>query len=99
MSGGVISGNTGSYGGGVSVTSASSFAKTGGTIYGSDASASLKNTASIGDTNGHGVLYTAGSYPYIYYYRDTTLNAGNNISTSDPLPANSGETLGYWTKK
>ncbi|GHV88948.1 hypothetical protein AGMMS50267_13080 [Spirochaetia bacterium] len=60
MTGGEISGNTASssyatYGGGVCVTSAT-FTKTGGIIYGSNASpATLKNTASKGANYGHTV--------------------------------------------
>ncbi|MDR2194057.1 MAG: InlB B-repeat-containing protein [Treponema sp.] len=56
MSGGEISGNTASsYGGGVYVSYGGTFTKqTGGTVYGSDASATLKNTAS-GTSYGHAV--------------------------------------------
>jgi hypothetical protein len=74
------------------------FSKTGGgVIYGSDEGSSLKNTANSGDTNGHAVFYS--QYSVNQYYRDTTLNAGDNISTSGTLPANSGDTLNNWTKK
>ncbi|MDR2446545.1 MAG: hypothetical protein LBD58_04550, partial [Treponema sp.] len=56
MSGGSVSGNTAdSYGGGVYVYSGGAFAKqSGGAIYGSDASGSLKNTA-YNDSCGHAV--------------------------------------------
>jgi hypothetical protein len=33
------------------------------------------------------------------YYRDATLNVGDNISTGDALPANSGDSLNNWTKQ
>jgi uncharacterized repeat protein (TIGR02543 family) len=57
MNGGEISGNTASsYGGGVSVWSSGTFIKqSGGVIYGSNASASLKNTAR-NDSYGHAVF-------------------------------------------
>jgi hypothetical protein len=81
MEGGTISGNTGVLGGGVGVWGR--FSKTGGTIYGSDASpTSLKNTATSGNTNGHAVHYedSGGSNQY---YRNDTLDAGEDISTGD----------------
>jgi fibronectin type 3 domain-containing protein len=54
MSGGEISGNTSTSGGGVYVSSNGTFTKSGGgTIYGSDASSALKNTATNGDNYGH----------------------------------------------
>jgi uncharacterized repeat protein (TIGR02543 family) len=108
MEGGEISGNTasGSYtatsyygGGGVYVdrmASGSSFSKTGGVIYGdtdiTHTAGSAENTATSGV--GHAVYSDRGAY-----YRDTTLNAGDNISTDDTLPANSGDSLNNWTKK
>jgi uncharacterized repeat protein (TIGR02543 family) len=57
MSGGTISSNTSTgLGGGVSVWSSGTFIKqSGGVIYGSDASALLKNTATNGDSYGHAV--------------------------------------------
>jgi hypothetical protein len=65
-----------------------SFSKTGGgVIYGSDEGTTLKNTAN-GDTSGHAVFYSTynnQNYNHYSYYRDTTLNAGDNIST-DTLP-------------
>jgi hypothetical protein len=99
MKGGEISGNSAHRGGGVeianyminNVLNVASFSKTGGVIYGSSADDSLKNTAGSGDTWGHAVLYnngdTGGDH---HYYRDTTLNAGDNISTDD-LTNNWGE--------
>ncbi|MDR1352361.1 MAG: hypothetical protein LBK05_03670 [Treponema sp.] len=95
MSGGEISGNSaGQYGGGVYVNyyNSNSFSKTGGVIYGSDASAALRNTAKRGDTHGHAVFHSG-------YYRDATLNAGDNISTSGPFPSSSGQTVGNWTRQ
>jgi uncharacterized repeat protein (TIGR02543 family) len=81
MTGGEIYGNstTGGRGGGVAV--GASFNKTGGVIYGNNAAGNkangvpLKNTATA-DTYGHAVYWSG-------YYRDTTLNVGDNISTSD----------------
>jgi hypothetical protein len=110
MSGGEISGNTASSrGGGVYIenmqgSKQSSFNKTGGgVIYGSDAgNASLKNTAGAGNTNGHAVYYYFPGFNNInsyYCYRDATLDTGDDISTSDTLPVNSGQTVGFWTRK
>ncbi|MDR2515965.1 MAG: hypothetical protein LBC88_01130 [Spirochaetaceae bacterium] len=90
MSGGTISGNeTGECGGGVYITV--DFDKTGGTIYGSDASeADNKNTAS--DTDGHAVYYVKSNY----YYRDLTLDDSDDISTSTLPETGTGNN---WTKK
>jgi uncharacterized repeat protein (TIGR02543 family) len=56
MTGGTISGNSAEYGGGVYVWNDSTFTKqSGGTIYGSNASSTLKNTATSGDDYGHAV--------------------------------------------
>jgi hypothetical protein len=56
MSGGTISGNTARYyGGGVYVYGGAFTKQSGGIIYGSDANAALKNTASVGDSGGHAV--------------------------------------------
>jgi hypothetical protein len=82
------------------------FSKTGGSIiYGSDETGideegnGLKNTAEDGDTWGHAVYYALYNNSVgTYYYHDTTLNAGDDIST-DTLPTESGETLGNWTKR
>jgi hypothetical protein len=60
MSGGEISGNTGSPGGGVCVATGTFTKQGGGTIYGSDASDALKNTATSGNNYGHAV-YVYGS--------------------------------------
>jgi uncharacterized repeat protein (TIGR02543 family) len=103
MSGGEISGNSAtSYGGGVYLQNNDNgyFSKTGGgVIYGSNTTGSLRNTAGHGNTWGHALYYQAGDYPYTFYYRDTTLNAGDNISTDDTLPDDSGQTVGNWTKQ
>jgi uncharacterized repeat protein (TIGR02543 family) len=106
MTGGEISGNSADYGGGgvgvfSDVSSVSSFTKTGGIIYG-DTNAihtpgSNENTVKYGNTWGHAVYYLKDSGKE--YYRDATLNATDNISTGDTLPATSGQTVGYWTKK
>jgi hypothetical protein len=98
MSGGEISGNSANSGGGVFVN-LGSFSKTGGgVIYGSDAAdSSLKNTAGSGDTNGDAVYYVVDNSNG--YYRNTTLNAEDDISTSDKLPSTKGETLNNWTKR
>jgi hypothetical protein len=83
------------------VSSVSSFTKTGGIIYGdtdtTHTPGSNENTVKYGNTWGHAVYYYV-AYPD-YYYRDATLNAGDNISTGDTLPTTSGQTVGYWTKE
>jgi uncharacterized repeat protein (TIGR02543 family) len=108
MSGGEISGNTAGDGGGVAVfgtkvvmgIDGGSFSKTGGLIYGdTDAihtPGSTENTAKYGNTGGHAVYYETNSGNY---YRNATLDTGDNISTGDTLPATSGQTVGNWTKK
>jgi hypothetical protein len=95
MSGGTISGNTADCGGsGVFVDSYDvTFTKTGGIIYGDsdsdpDNGFTTDNTATDATnpgTNGHAVLYAAGSYPdyTTYYYRNETLTGADNISTTD----------------
>jgi chitodextrinase len=101
MSEGTISGNTASsFGGGV--CSSGTFTKTGGTVYGDTdhivgngnaTDNTATNTGSPG-TNGHAVLYG-------FYYRNETLanDASGNISTTDTLPAESGDVLNNWTKR
>jgi hypothetical protein len=102
MEGGEISGNTaGEKGGGVYVDDEnSSFSKTGGTIYGDTDNThtpnSDENTATSGNTNGHAVYYRAPSGGSNQYYRNATLDTGDNIST-DTLPASG--TGDNWTKK
>jgi len=95
MTGGVISGNTATnYGGGVYFTN--NFIKTGGIIYGSDASSTDKNTA-MQLSRGHAVYYAIeGLSPA--FYRSTTINEDENLYSTAPLPANSGQTLNGWTK-
>jgi hypothetical protein len=101
MSGGEISGNsvtggtTTSGGGGVYVDSGNSgnFSKTGASVIYGNTGGAKANTVTEGDTLGHAVSYGS------TYYRDATLNAGDNISTDDTLPENSGDTVGNWTKK
>jgi chitodextrinase len=110
MSGGSISGNTADTGGGgVSVFSGTFFTKTGGTIYGDTDSTvgngnATDNTAI--STDGHSVHYVVvdhGDYDYYYYYYycNETLadDANGNISTTDALPAESGDVLNNWTKR
>jgi uncharacterized repeat protein (TIGR02543 family) len=87
MEDGVISGNSAYGGGGVGIGNGGSFSKTGGTIYGDTDNIAgngnaTDNTATMGDTWGHAVIYV----PDIStaYYRDTDLIAGDNISTSIP---------------
>jgi ABC-type hemin transport system ATPase subunit len=109
MSGGTISGNTAGSGGGVYVNGGT-FTKTGGTVYGDSPATTTTpqtsgpdaNTATATTnpgTNGHAVLYDNGSYDY--YYRNETLtdDASGNISTTDTLPAESGDVLNNWTKR
>jgi hypothetical protein len=103
----VISENTvsgaGNYSGGggvyVNGNNAISFSKTGGVIYGDTDGTpypnngnATDNTAKNGNTRGHAVYH----HYYDGYYRDTTLNAGDNIS-ADTLP-DSGAGYG-WTKR
>ena len=94
LSGGSISNNTaGNVGGGVCVYYATHFNKTGGVIYGAEAS-NTANTASA-NMSGHAVLYMSPSFAM--YYRDTTLAAGQNISTGSTMPTSG--TLNGWTKQ
>jgi hypothetical protein len=108
MSGGEISGNTagpisGNSGGGVYVYSTGSFNKSeGGVIYGydsADAENPLWNKAHNGDpAYGHAVYFYKDSGNQ--YYRDTTLAAGDDISTETlPTSAGDGNTVGNWIKK
>jgi hypothetical protein len=100
MNGGEISGNyvtpgsTGGSGagGGVAIVNNSSFSKNGGVLYGND-SAATDNTA----PGANAVWYVPGD-PYLsntYYYRETTLNGGDNISTNTVPNAGTGYN---WTK-
>jgi uncharacterized repeat protein (TIGR02543 family) len=77
MSGGTISGNTSSSGDGVCVFDSGTFIKqSGGVIYGSDASASLKNTASS-DSNGHAVYVNSSPAKR----RDSTAGEGDTLNS------------------
>jgi hypothetical protein len=114
MSGGTVSGNTAvssySEGGGVALLNpiVSRFTKTGGIIYGYDAVDPDNANWNICKTSGGGAIRDkyghAAYYPEnasSYYYRDLTLNAGDNISTTN-LPTGSGaENSGNtnWIKK
>jgi hypothetical protein len=78
MNGGEISGNTASNGGGVYVDSSGTFTKQpGGTIYGSDAGDTLKNTSSGGDGYGHAVYVLSGNKK-----RNTTAGVGVTLDSS-----------------
>jgi hypothetical protein len=86
MNGGTISGNSASdSGGGVYVAPNGSFSKTKGVIYGdtdgTHTPGSTENTARAGNTYGHAVFYYYGSSAS--YYRDTTLDTGDNLSTGN----------------
>ncbi|MDR3160748.1 MAG: InlB B-repeat-containing protein [Spirochaetaceae bacterium] len=77
MNGGEISGNSASDSGGGVYVSYGTFTKQGGgTIYGSDASAALKNTAR-GDGYGHAVYVESGNPKK----RDTTAGPGVNMNS------------------
>jgi hypothetical protein len=83
MSGGSISGNTGKNIGGVYVIG--TFTKSGGgVIYGNNSSDSLSNTSLSG--RGHAVYWSnyVGNDVFRDLYRDSTLNAGDNITTDTP---------------
>jgi fibronectin type 3 domain-containing protein len=82
MSGGAISGNTATDGGGVFVYSNGTFTKqSGGIIYGSNATSTLKNTATNGDYFGHAVFVDSSSTRK----RNTTAGVGVTLDsrTSD----------------
>ncbi|MDR1788119.1 MAG: hypothetical protein LBR16_06690 [Treponema sp.] len=85
MSGGTISGNTAKWGGGVyheyHAARSSPFTKTGGVIYGSNASGSQKNTATDGNNYGHAVYVTANEETgAAALKRNTTAGAGVNLN-------------------
>jgi uncharacterized repeat protein (TIGR02543 family) len=107
MEGGEISGNTAAWdeggGGGIGISGHySSFNKTGGIIYGdtdgTHTAGSTENTATSGNTKGHAVYYYVDASTG--YYRDATLNAGDNISTG-AVPATATESYDStnWIKK
>jgi uncharacterized repeat protein (TIGR02543 family) len=99
MSGGKISGNSGNRGGGVSVVNNSSFSKTGNSVIYGDTNAdpddgnATDNTAKYGNSGGHAVYYFKDHGNS--YYRDTTLNTGENISTETVPDYGTGS---GWTK-
>ena len=72
----------------------SKFTKTGGIIYGNDASDTNKNTVTGANAYGNAVYYSS---PSTGYYRDSTLGENDNLSSTSPLPTNSGQTLNGWT--
>jgi hypothetical protein len=84
MNGGTISGNTAGRGGGVYAGVSAAFTKsaTGNAIiFGSDASSSLKNTATNGDSSGHAVFYF-GSSSLTNEKRNTTAGATIALDSS-----------------
>jgi hypothetical protein len=106
MTNGTISGNTAERGGGVSIEHEALFSKTGNSIiYGdTDKTHTPGNNENTGTSDehlytGHVVWYHISSHND--YFCDDTLNSGNNISTSDQLPTNSGPAnkLGNWIKE
>jgi hypothetical protein len=104
MLGGEISGNTSSSLGGGVFSYGDNITKTGGTIYGNTgdtntANIAKDNTDSPTSSAGHAIFHRDydGS-DFHSYYRDTTLGTNDNISTAT-LPANSGDSLGNWTKQ
>ena len=77
MTGGVISGNTATWGGGVRFqqpAANASFTKSGGIIYGNDASAGLRNTAD-NNTSGHAAFTVVNNR-----YRNSTAGQNDNAS-------------------
>jgi hypothetical protein len=102
----VISGNTaGNSGGGVWVNGDGNFSKTGGIIYGDTDNIPYPTNGNATDNTAKGVYPGSGNAVYYNkdngYYRDTTLDAGDNISTKNALPGNSGPEYGVnnWIKK
>ena len=83
MNGGTISGNTSYYAGGVCV-GGGTFTKSGGTIYGSNASSSLKNTATASSNYGHAVFVNSSPTKK----RNTT--AGTGVTLNSSLSGSSG---------
>jgi hypothetical protein len=79
MNGGTISGNTANYGGGVYVIREGVFTKQGGgTIYGSNANVTQKNTA----TNGNGNAVYVASTPPPAKKRNTTAGVGVTLDSA-----------------
>jgi len=106
MTGGTISGNGAGHGGGVRIykdtaTEHPSFTKTGGIIYGNDAANPADRNVAFNSSgtlyrNGDAVCYYDGS---LNFFRDTTLYANDNISTTNIPPSMfiGGDTNGIWT--
>lgn len=99
MSSGTISGNaTTGNGGGVCVTTGGTFDKTDGVIYSFDSLSPLNpqwnQARNSVDGWGHAAFYDNGSQ----YYRDTTLDSGDNINNTD-LPIVVGVEGHNWTLK
>jgi hypothetical protein len=89
QSGGIISGNTADQGGGVGVSSTGTFIKqTGGTIYGSNASAALKNTATDGGGSGHAVYVSSTPAKF----RNSTAGVGVTLNSAVAGTAGGWET-------
>jgi hypothetical protein len=111
ITGGTISGNKAVRGGAIFIYGSGALInKSGGVIYGNDAKASERNTASGGDTWGHGILFEewfAGFPTYFMgnYYRNATLGEADTIRTDfrshspDLLPTAGGQTKNGWTKQ
>jgi hypothetical protein len=78
MNGGTISGNSAIYGGGVYVYSGTFTKQSGGTIYGSNAGSTLKNTATYGDGFGHAVFVPGSPGKK----RDTTAGTGVALNSA-----------------
>jgi hypothetical protein len=83
MKGGSTAGNTAQYGGGVHYYNNAAITKTGGIIYGSNASPSLANTVT-GTTNPGAAVYVGDSYySLVYAHLENTVSASHNLfSTS-----------------
>lgn len=98
MTGGTVSGNTSkTYGGGmyISNNNNSSFAKTGGIIYGNDAVVTNRNIVTGSNSYGHAAYYNLSPG----FYRDITLSVNEDMYSTAPLPPNSGQTLNGWTRR
>jgi hypothetical protein len=77
MSGGTISGNSADYGGGVYVYGGMFVKQSSGIIYGSNASDTLKNTATNGNSYGHAVFVDSSPAKI----RNTTAGAGVTLDS------------------
>jgi len=97
MTGGTIKSNkASSNGGGVYVLDNDlAFIKTGGIIYGNDATVTDRNSVTGTSAYGHAVYYNRSPG----FYHDTTLNVSDDLYSTVLLPANSGTTLNGWTRR